>query len=146
MLEVFEIGILVDEARDEGAGGNHLTAVFTRVAERILDEPFAQPLAAADQLLVEPSGTDNAGLPLNRQVRFHFHGHAAQALREAEIASREEIERRFAELEDDLDGPALDLGILAQDGHLLTVIVADKAIKASTTNKFLTVVADAFTG
>jgi hypothetical protein len=41
----------------------------------------AQARAAADQLLVEPGGPDHAGLPLDGQVRFQLHGHAAQALR-----------------------------------------------------------------
>ncbi|MPM45805.1 hypothetical protein SDC9_92497 [bioreactor metagenome] len=41
----------------------------------------AQARAAADQLLVEPGGSDHAGLPLDGQVRFQLHGHAAQALR-----------------------------------------------------------------
>lgn len=75
---------------DEAPTGLFGQPLFSReigaLARRILDlatkAQVTQPLAATDQLLVEPSGADHARLPLDWQVRFQFHGHAAaQALR-----------------------------------------------------------------
>ena len=55
----------------------------------------AQARAAADQLLVKPGGPDHAGLPLDGQVRFQLHGHAAQALRVVAAALLGQIVRHL---------------------------------------------------
>jgi hypothetical protein len=47
------------------------------------EDQVAQHAATADQLLVEPCGADYTGLPLDRQVRFPFCRHPAEALRVA---------------------------------------------------------------
>ena len=61
--------------------GEEVGTLLHRLFGLAAEAQVAQARAAADQLLVEPSGPDHAGLPLDRQVRFQFHGHAAQALR-----------------------------------------------------------------
>ena len=55
----------------------------------------AQARAAADQLLVKPSGPDHAGLPLYGQVRFQCNGHAAQALRVVAAALLGQVARHL---------------------------------------------------
>jgi hypothetical protein len=55
----------------------------------------AQSLAAANQLLIQPSGTDHARLSLDGQVRLQFHGHATQALRVVLAATLGQIVRHL---------------------------------------------------
>ncbi|MNN85047.1 hypothetical protein D3C81_2022850 [compost metagenome] len=55
----------------------------------------AQARAAADQLLIEPGGANHARLPLDRQVRFQFHGHTAQPLRVVLTATFRQVVRHL---------------------------------------------------
>lgn len=50
-----------------------------RVVDLGAEASIAKDRASADQLLIEPRGTEHTGLPLDRQVRSQFHGRVPQA-------------------------------------------------------------------
>ncbi|KMQ58201.1 hypothetical protein ACS96_03830 [Pseudomonas aeruginosa] len=57
--------------------GQEVGALLQSVLGIAAKAHIAQPTPAADQLLVKPGRTDDAGLPLDGQVRFQLYGHAA---------------------------------------------------------------------